>query len=178
MSLMVPMIMAVGLSMPVGAAFRVEWSVHRRETPAEFFHHILDHVIPADAQGLAHELGRQMPVAQMPGDLDQVGGVVRRNFHQFLRLGQHFHDPAIFKHKPVSVAQVNGRRFVEKKGQAIGSRQHSPPPVPVFPVKGNFILCRPGPIPRPAYSHNTDHAASLSLAVMALKPSRMRRRLK
>lgn len=57
-----PVIMAAHLAMPVRAAFRIEWGEDRRDGSAEARQHVLDDVVVADAQAVAEELGRQMPV--------------------------------------------------------------------------------------------------------------------
>ena len=51
----------------IGAAFRIERRLDLDDARAETLDHRLDHVVTADAQALGHDLGRQMPVAEMPG---------------------------------------------------------------------------------------------------------------
>ena len=54
----------------IGAAFGIERCLDLDNARAQPLHHRLDDVIPADAQPLAHDLRRQMAVAEMPGDPD------------------------------------------------------------------------------------------------------------
>src|SRR5262245_64919835 len=50
----------------VGAAFGIERRLDLDHARAQPLHHLLYHVIPPDAQTLAHDLRRQMAVAEMP----------------------------------------------------------------------------------------------------------------
>ena len=59
----------------IGADFRVERRVEPGQLAAEPLDHRGDDMIGADAQPLAGDLQRQMPVAEMPGDAQQVGRV-------------------------------------------------------------------------------------------------------
>ena len=64
----------------IGAAFGIERRLdldHPRAQPA---HHRLDYMISPDAQALGHDLGRQMAVAEMPGDADQMLRIVAADF--------------------------------------------------------------------------------------------------
>src|SRR5208282_4951533 len=56
------------LGLDVGAAFRVERGLDRHDAGAQSFCHVLDHRVAADAQSLRGEFGRQVPVAEVPGD--------------------------------------------------------------------------------------------------------------
>src|ERR1700740_3409730 len=69
----------------IGAAFGIERRLDLDNARAQALHHRFDHVIPADAQALRHDLGRQMTVAEMPGDPDQMMRVASLDFDQ--RLG-------------------------------------------------------------------------------------------
>ncbi len=64
----------------VGAAFGVERRFDLDHARAEALHHGLDDVIPANAQGFRHDLGRQMAVAQMPADTNEVMRIAAADF--------------------------------------------------------------------------------------------------
>ena len=64
----------------VGAAFGVERRLDLDHARAEALHHGLDDVIPANAQGFRHDLGRQMAVAQMPADTNEVMRIAAADF--------------------------------------------------------------------------------------------------
>lgn len=52
----------------IGAAFRIERRFDLDYPRAQPFHHAFDDVIATYAQSFAHDLCRQMTVAEMPGD--------------------------------------------------------------------------------------------------------------
>ena len=56
----------------IGAAFGIERRLDLDDARAEPLHHRLDDVVAADAQPFRHDLRRQMAVAEMPGDPDQM----------------------------------------------------------------------------------------------------------
>ena len=88
----------------IGATFRIERRLDLHDTRAEPFHHRLDDVIPADAQGLRHDLRRQMTVAEMPGDPDQVMRIASLYLEQRLRRSHYLDQPAVFQHQRVAAA--------------------------------------------------------------------------
>src|SRR5262245_37830534 len=59
----------------VGAPFGIERRLDLDDARAEPLYHRLDDVIAADAQALRHDLRRQMAVAEMPCDADQMQGI-------------------------------------------------------------------------------------------------------
>ena len=56
----------------IGAAFGIERRLDLDHARAQPLHHRLDDVVAPDAQALRHDLGRQMAVAEMPGDPHQM----------------------------------------------------------------------------------------------------------
>ena len=60
-------------------------------------------MIAADAQAFCHDLGRQMTVAEMPGDANQMPRIGDADFGQRLGRRHHFDQPPVFLnpyHKP------------------------------------------------------------------------------
>lgn len=171
-------VVAMCLTVSIGAAFRIEGSGQGCQRAAKLPDHVLDHVIPADPECVAHQLGRQMPVAQVPGDPDQMGSVPRPDLHQVFRLGKHFNDAAIFQFQAVTMVQMHGGRLVQQKGQATFACQNRPAAMAVFPVKSDPVGSRRLPGSGSQYGFNPDHAPSFTLAIMALKAGRFRKRLK
>jgi hypothetical protein len=69
----------------IGADFRVEGALEPSETAAEPDYHIGDDVIRPNAQPLAADLKRQVPVAEVPSDPQQVRSIDGLDFQK--RLG-------------------------------------------------------------------------------------------
>jgi len=135
-------------------------------------------MIAANAQALTHQLRGQVPIAEMPGNFNQMGRVVGKDLDKILRLGQHFDKPAVFQFQPVAVVEMDRRGFVEEEGQAARPGQDRPAAVAVVKVKGDAVgrSCCPGACGVDLV--NADHAASITFAIIAWKAGRSLRRLK
>ena len=62
----------MGVTARIGPALGIERRLYLDDARAQPLHHRLDDVIAADAQAFRHDLGRQMTIAEMPGDPDQM----------------------------------------------------------------------------------------------------------
>src|SRR6185437_7081751 len=56
----------------IGAAFGIERRLDLDDARPKTLHHGLDHMVAPDPQALGHDLRRQMAIAEMPGDPDQM----------------------------------------------------------------------------------------------------------
>jgi len=167
MRVIVRVIVAMGAAVAIGAAFGVERRGKRNDLAAELQNHVLDHVIAANAQAFTHQLCRQVPVAEMPGNFNQMGRVLGEDLDKILRLGQHFDKPAVFQLQPVAMVQMDGRGFVQEEGQAARPGENRPAAVTIVKVKGDPVGrgCRPCACGVDLV--NADHAASITLAIIA-----------
>jgi len=66
-------------------------------------------------QTLGHDLRRQMTVAEMPGDPDQMVRIGAANFNQRLRRRDHFDQPAVVEHQCIAAAQRDGVFQIEQE---------------------------------------------------------------
>ena len=89
----------------IGAAFGVERRLERNHSRAKAHDHRLDHGIAADAQSLRHDFGRQMAVAEVPGDAGHRQRVCGPYFRQRFGLGDHFHHAPVLEPQTVSAAK-------------------------------------------------------------------------
>ncbi len=123
-----------------------------------------------------------MPVAEVPGDPDQMSRVVGGNLHQVFRFRQNLYDPAVFQFKPVAMAQQNGARLVQKEAEAPFSGQDRPAPVTVFPVKRDPVCGVALQVFRPRARGmdfpNADHDVAVAVAIADRKAGRSLRRVK
>ena len=101
----------VALGLHIGAAFGIERRLERDHAGAKTFGHRLDHRIAADAERLWHYFGRQMAVAEVPGDAGQRQRVGGPDFRERFGLGDHFHDAPVLE--PQTVAAAQHCRFLE-----------------------------------------------------------------
>jgi hypothetical protein len=96
-------------------------------------------MIAADAQALRHDLGRQMAVAKMPGDADQMQRIGAADLEQRLCGRDHLDQPAVFQHQRVAAAQCDGVLQIEQEFQPARARHRHPPPVPVVEIEHDSI---------------------------------------
>jgi hypothetical protein len=116
----------------IGAAFGIEWRFDFDDFGAEALHHVLDHVIAADAQPLGHDLRRQMAIAEMPGDTHEMTGIGAANLDQRFGGCDHLDHAAVFQHQTVAAAQCDSLGKVEQEFQATGARhRHASAMAPV-----------------------------------------------
>lgn len=102
----------------IGPALGVESGLDSPDLPAEALHHRLDHVVAADAQLLPRDLNRQMPVAEMPGEAQQMLRAFRADLGQRLARAQDFHQAPILELQRVARAQGDRLRQIEQEIQA------------------------------------------------------------
>jgi len=88
----------------IGAAFGIERRFDLDDSRPQPLHHRLDDVIASDPQGLGRNLRRQMTVAEMPGDPDQMERVGPSNFQQRLGCRHHLDQAAVLEHQRVAAA--------------------------------------------------------------------------
>jgi len=123
----------------VRPALRIERRLDLDDARAEPLHHRFDDVIPADAQAFWHDLGRQMAVAEMPGDPDQMQRIGTPDLDQRLGGRDHLDQPSVFQHQGVATAQRDGVFQIEQEFQPARPRHRHPPPVPVVEIEHDGI---------------------------------------
>src|SRR5690349_14363363 len=146
----------------IGATFRIERRLDLDDARAESLHHRLDDVILPDAEGLRHDLGWQMPIAEMPSDPDQMMRIAALDLEQRLRRRDHLDQPVVFKHQRVAAAQGDGGFEVEQEFEAARAGHRHPPPVAVIEVEHDRIGGRLLPAILPENPGRADHAEILS----------------
>ncbi len=88
----------------VGAAFRIERCLDLDQPRPQTAHHRFDDVVAPDSQATACDLRRQVTVAKMPGDANQMLRIVAANFDQRLRRRDDLYQPAVLEHQRVAAA--------------------------------------------------------------------------
>jgi hypothetical protein len=145
----------------IGAAFGVERRLDLDHARAKTLDHRLDDMIAPDPQPLGHDLGRQMPVAEMPGDPDQMMRVGAPDLEQRLRRRDHFDQPAIVEHQRVAAAQRDGIFEVEQEFEPARAGHRHPPPVPIVEIEHDGIGRRLAPAMLAANLSGADHLKTL-----------------
>lgn len=157
----VSMIMAMDAPVTIGAAFRVERGLDGRDRGAEPFQHGLDDMVAADAQLLAEEFGREVAVAEMPGDPHEMGGVAGCDLGQRLRRRLDGDDAPVLEQQPVAVAQRDRVRKVEQEGRAALRRHRDTPAMAGVEIEDDGIDGRLGPQAGGIDGDGADHVSPL-----------------
>src|SRR6185312_8808079 len=146
----------------IGAAFGIKRRLDLDDARAQSLHHRLDHMIAADAQSLRHELRRQMAIAEMPGDPDQVMRIGPFDLEQRLGRGDHLDQPAVIEHQRVTTAKRDGTLEVEQKLQSTRARHRHAAAMPVIEIEHDSVGRRFLPAMLPENLGGADHAEILS----------------
>jgi hypothetical protein len=128
----------------IGAAFGIERRLDLDDARAQSLHHGFDDMIAPYPQAFAGDLGRQMAIAEMPGDPDQMVRIDAADLHQ--RLRDHFDQPVIVEHQRIAAAQRHRVFEVEQEFKPSGAHHRHPPPVPIVEIEHDRIGRRLGPV--------------------------------
>jgi hypothetical protein len=142
----------------IGAAFGIEWRLDLDHARAQAFDHRLDDVIAPDAQAFCHDLRRQMAIAEMPGNANQMTRIGPSDLDQRLRRRNHLDQPPVFQHQGIAAAQRDGVFQIEQELKSPCTRHRHPPPVPVVEIEHHSIGRRFGPAMLPLDLSCADHA--------------------
>ena len=123
----------------IGATLRIEWRLDFDDAGAEALHHGLDHMVAPDPQALRHDLRRQMPIAEMPGEANQMQRVDAADFDQGLGCGDHFDHAAVLEQQGIAAAQRDRVFEIEQEFEPARTHHRHPPPVPVVEIEHDGI---------------------------------------
>jgi hypothetical protein len=98
----------------VSAAFGLERDFHFYEIRSKTNEHILDHVVRPNAKNLVSNLGRQMPIPQMPRKARKLIGIFMSDFDNELRRRLNLEPSTIFKLQAISISHGNRLGKVEQ----------------------------------------------------------------
>ena len=127
------------LGLRIGAAFGIERRLERDHAGAETLGHRLDHRIAADAQCLWQYLGRQMAVAEVPGDPGECQRIGCSDLRERLGLGDHFHHAPVLKPQTVAAAQHCRFREVEQEFEPADAGHGDAPAITCVEVEQDRI---------------------------------------
>jgi hypothetical protein len=129
----------------IRATLRIERRLDLDDARAQSRHHRLDDVVPADAQSLGHDLRRQMAVAEVPGDANQMQRIGPPDLDQGFCGCDHLDQPVILQHQRVAATQRYRVLQIEQEFQPARPRHRHPPPVPVVEIEHDGIGGGVGP---------------------------------
>jgi hypothetical protein len=108
-------VMAVGMSAMgmIGAAGRLEWLLDVAHACSQALQHRADDVIAQDEDTITLDLGRQVPVTQMPGKLDEVERIPCPYLEELFGRGLDLDRIPVVENQPVSMMEQHGVLEVE-----------------------------------------------------------------
>lgn len=124
----------------IGPAFRREGRGDGFDRGTQSPQHVGNHMVLADEDAVRLHLGREMPVAEMPGNPAEergIGGDLDDRFWRFL----HCDPAAIFEGKPVSRHQHLGAVEIEQKILALVAGELQPAAVAVVEIERDRAPC-------------------------------------
>ncbi len=130
----------------IGAALGVERGLDRPQPAAEPRNHRFDDVVAADAQPAAGNLHRQVAVAEMPGEAQQVFGAFGTDFGQRLGGPYDLDQAAIGKAHGIAGAKGDRFRQIEQELQPADRLKRDPAAVAVVEIEHDGIRRLPAPI--------------------------------
>src|SRR3954470_14327292 len=102
----------------VGAALGLERAHHGRRRAPLPAHHLGQHRIVLDVEGVRRDLGRGVPVADVPSHPQETKRILGPDFEQALWRGLDLDEPPILKLYGVAVVEDGGPLQVEQKVEA------------------------------------------------------------
>lgn len=144
----------------IGAAFGIERCLDLDHLGAKTLHHLLDHMIAADAQPLGHDLRRQMAVAEMPGEPHQMAGIGTTDLDQRLRRCDHLDQAAVFQHQRIAAAQGDGVFEIEQEFQSARPRHRHAATMTIVEVENDGVHRRLFPVVLAFDLSRADHGIS------------------
>jgi len=126
----------------IGAAFGIERRLDLDHLRTEPLHHGFDDMVAANAQALGHDLRRQMTVAKMPADANEMVRVLAADLQQRLGCRDDLDHPAVFQHQRIAAAQRNGILQVEQELETPRPRHSHAAAVPIVEIEHDRIRRR------------------------------------
>jgi hypothetical protein len=111
----------------IGAAFRFERPHDVMNMTTKTDHHIRQDMIGLNVDSVRRDLRWRVPIADMPGDACQGGGIVNMDFEQGLSGRQHLDQRSVRQSERVPMRQIRRLRQVEKKLPAMIRAQRDSP---------------------------------------------------
>jgi hypothetical protein len=158
---MVIMIIVSMAGLGVGPAFRIERRLDLDDARPQPLHHRFDHMVPANSQALGQDLGRQVPVAEMPGEPHQMMRIAGANFEQRLGRRHDLDQPAVLQHQGIATAKRGGVLEVEQECEPAGPGHRQTATVAIVEIEQDGIGSGLFPTMLPEHARGADHAEIL-----------------
>lgn len=170
MMVMMVVVRAV-MGLKVGAALGIEGRFDPADLAAKANHHFLDHVIAADAQPPPDDLHRQMAIAEVPGELEQMIGALGADLAERFGRANHLDEAPVLELHRVAGAQGDRLRQVEQEFQPAHGAQRDPPTVTLVEFEHDAVRRFALPVASCDHFVRQDHLEFLSSIAARDAPS-------
>ena len=121
--IMAMFMIVVVMAVIIGATLRLERTGHRRDSATLAAHHLGQHMIILDVDGVGGDFGRRVPVADMPGDAHQAQRILGANFEKVLRRGLDRDQTAILQLQRIAIGEALRSFEIDEDVQPTLARQ-------------------------------------------------------
>ena len=143
-----PLFMAIARAMvvtitmaAVRAAFRLKCPLQLDERGSKTAEHVFDDVIGPDAKNLTPDLGRNMPVAEMPGQPHQLSGIGVSGVDDGLRCGSNDEPGPVIELHAVSIGHCDRCGQIEEDVVALIGDQAESPTMSMVEIQRDRASC-------------------------------------
>ena len=137
-----PMSVMMMVMVAVGAAFRLERPLHRPYRGAKSNDHVRKHMVRADDQRSLADLGRNMTIAEMPGDPDRVNRIGNRNLEYRFGGCPDPYPAAVFKLQSVALPHCHRPLEIEQYSLSVIEFETDPATMTRIEVQGHAVARR------------------------------------
>eukprot|EP01036_Dinobryon_divergens_P007108 gene7107-9463_t len=123
----------------VGAALRVERHAHLAHVGAQPLQHVDDDVIVANQDAVAVDLGRQVAVAEMPGQPRERRGVAAAHLDEILVRGLDLDIAALLQLQAIALVQHHGLDKVQQEVETAIAQDAQAPAVAIVEQEGDGV---------------------------------------
>jgi hypothetical protein len=134
------------LGLHVSAALGVERRLKLDDPGAKTFGHRLDDRIATDAQCSREDFGRQVAIAEMPGDTGEIEPIGSPYLRQGLGRGDDLDNASVFEAQAVAAAQHRCFGEIEQEGKAANAGHGQPSAIAVVKIEHHRVGRRAGPL--------------------------------
>ena len=142
--IMIVMVVMIAVCPAIG----LERSIDLPENGAEAVKHILDHMVRTDTKGVVSNVGRQMPIAEMPCKAHKLARIFVRYLDNRFRGRLNHEPPPILKLHTIPISHGDRLRKIEKDILSLIHRKPNPASVPGIEIECDSacgIFLRPMP---------------------------------
>ena len=126
----------------IRAAFRLECRLKLDNRRSEAAEHVFDDVIRSDTKSLTPDLGRHMPVAEMPRESHELTRIRVSDVDDGLRRRSHDEPGPVIELYAVSIAHCDRRWQIEKDLVALIGHQSESPTMPMVEIESDRAGCK------------------------------------